>query len=109
MLDSGSCNERGPMTVHFAARFENETVELDDHEFDACTFLNCTLIYRGGALPKLGTNTFVGCQFALRDAALRTLGFFSELYATGGSEWVEMWFDLARRPELPEASEGAAH
>jgi len=95
------------MTLHFGERFDSQDVELDGQDFDACTFVNCTLVYRGGDPPRLPNNMFVSCQFELRDAALRTLAFFRELYVCGGADWVDMWFSLCQGPELPSSPEGA--
>jgi hypothetical protein len=89
------------MTLHFGKRFDKQTVELDGQDFEACTFVDCDLVYRGGDPPGLANNTFVTCRFRLDGAALRTIMFFREMYACGGGIWVDSWFALSRPQELP--------
>jgi len=89
------------MKLHFGERFDNQTIELDGQDFDACTFVDCDLVYRGGDPPGLANSTFSGCRFRLDGAALRTIAFFQEMNACGGGVWVDSWFALSRGQELP--------
>jgi hypothetical protein len=89
------------MLLHFGERFDKQVIELDGQDFDACTFVDCDLIYRGGDPLGLANNVFFGCQFRLDGAALRTIIFFRELYACGGKDWVDSWFALSREHDLP--------
>jgi len=98
------------MKTHLGSRFENTTVILDGQGFEACTFIDCTIVFRGGALLRFSGNQLVRCQWRLEDAALRTLGFFGAIYRTGAASVVEGWFDHIRNmPMLPESPEGPVH
>jgi hypothetical protein len=89
--------------VPTSQKFEDVQVELDGQTFERCVFVNCDLIYRGGAIPMISGCTFVSCEWLLRDAALRTLGYFGRLHEIGASDVVAGFFDIARSSTaLPE-------
>ncbi len=69
---------------------EKQRVVLDAQDYEECTFVDCTLIYRGGEPPTLSNNSFVRCAWDLDDAALRTLGFFAVLNMSGLRDIVEV-------------------
>ena len=75
-------------------RFENQRVELSGSRFHGCTFNNCELVYRGEPSPTFQDNEFINCRFVMRDAAIRTLYFLSNIYhaGKGGQEIVEQTF-----------------
>jgi hypothetical protein len=77
--------------------FRGVTLDLDGHEFIECTFDKCTVIYRGGPLPKMRKNKFVQTNFTFADAADRTLQYLRELYAQGNKELVEGFMAQLRR------------
>lgn len=68
------------MTLHLGQRFENETVQADDQDFNNCTFVNCSLVYNGGELPVFSDCKLIESVWVLQGPALRTIGFF------GGSQ-----------------------
>jgi hypothetical protein len=78
---------------------EGTTEVLDGNEYLSCDFRNCTLIYRGGLLPKINQCNFTGCNWKFEDAAERTLVFLTAIYhgGTGMTELVEKTFDNIRR------------
>jgi hypothetical protein len=98
------------MKTHLGSQFENTTVILDGQGFEACTFVECTIVFRGGALSRFSGNQFIRCQWRLEDAALRTLAFFGAIYRTGAASVIERWFtDIRGMSLLPESPEGPVH
>ncbi|WP_158705156.1 hypothetical protein [Salinibacter altiplanensis] len=59
---------------HHEKTFENETIVLDNKEFEECRFENCTLVYGGGHLQLVG-NEIINCDIEFDDAAARSLHF----------------------------------
>ena len=78
--------------------YSQEVVNLDDNEFVGCTFQGCTLIYRGGTLPKFTNNSMDQCTWNFSGAAEATLRFISGLYQAGegGRDVVERMFEQIR-------------
>jgi hypothetical protein len=60
--------------------FNSETVELDDRQFNLCSFINCVLIYRGGEPPAFNNCTFQRTRVQLEDAAANTGTYLAELH-----------------------------
>lgn len=56
---------------------------LDGNEFIGCVFTNVELIYRGGSIPVLDSNTISGCLWRFEDGALRTVDFLRALNRGG--------------------------
>lgn len=56
-------------------KFQNDSVLLDEHIFDGCTFDSCRLVFRGGYLVHLGDSKFNDCKVILDGSALRTTNF----------------------------------
>ena len=79
--------------IHTNASFECETVPLDDIDLKVCTFINCTLVYKGersleGTAYALKGDTFVELQGAAKRAGqfLRTIGAIkNEFEILGGA------------------------
>ncbi len=63
----------------------NLTVYLDGAQYTGTKFVNCVLVYSGGALPVLQQNEFVNCQWRLDGAANNTLDFMKLLISFGGT------------------------
>src|SRR6266481_5802800 len=78
--------------------FENATLVLDDNEFKACDFRNCTLIYRGGPY-LLQQCSWAKGTLQFEDAAHRTLEFLRFLYGLypDGPSSLESLFDTIRQ------------
>jgi hypothetical protein len=65
--------------------FQNSIEVIDGNEYEACEFRNCRIVYRGGPLPKLNNCHFIDPQFALEEAAGRTVMFLNAMYHA--SDW----------------------
>lgn len=86
-------------------KYDNEVVNLDSNEFINCTFDGCTLVYRGGPLPKFSGNSIDKCIWNFSDAAELTLRFIAGLYQAGdgGKDVVERMFDQIRNAQFKES------
>ena len=66
-------------------KHQNETftgeVELDDNEFENCTFSGASLIYRGGAPPSLNGCNFTNVRFNFQGSAANTVAFLKAMSA----------------------------
>jgi hypothetical protein len=67
-----------PMKNHQSI-FAYSIVVLDGNEYEECVFDNCTLVYKGGAHPKLIACTIKSCKWMFEDAALRTMHWLATL------------------------------
>jgi hypothetical protein len=76
--------------------YTDETINLDDNDFEGCTFVRCTLVYKGGVF-RLAGNSLDSPRFAFDGAAANTLRFMAELYKGGASDIVESTFDNIRQ------------
>ena len=63
--------------------FRNETIRLDGQVFENCTFDHCLLQYGGMGSVSLDDCTYVGCNWALVDAAASTVNFLALMYGAG--------------------------
>ncbi len=79
------------MAVYREQLIANDAVVLDGHEFVACEFRDCRMIYKGGEMPRLAQCHFVRCTWQLDEAAQRTVLFLRGVYhsGAGGRELVE--------------------
>jgi hypothetical protein len=88
--------------AHYKAEsFESRSIVLDGDEYEDCTFRNCTLIYRGGDLPKLLNNSLENCSWQFQDAAERSVSFLKGLYhglGPEGRDLIEATFRNIRTP-----------
>ena len=85
------------MATFTAKTFNNQTLQVDGHEYVGCTFNGCRLTYSGGAVPMFTDFKMEGCTFALEDAADRTIAFLTSLARTGSggvSMVKELFFGL---------------
>jgi len=72
--------------------FAKTSEVLDGNLFTDCKFDECTLVYRGGAIPQLNRCHFNNCQWRFEEAAERTLEFMRQIYhgmGPGGRELLE--------------------
>lgn len=90
--------ETGPPLTRVENRvFRLQVLTLDNQEFVACEFRDCSLIYAGGPCGLVG-NTFVHTNFQFAGAAVATIKFLELLYRNGGgfNELVEATFQAIR-------------
>jgi hypothetical protein len=69
--------------------FTKNTIELDGGEFIDSTFVDCKLVYHGGALPKIEQVKLEDSRFALRGSAANTVAFLKLLWSLGEKDAVE--------------------
>ena len=69
--------------------FTKNTIESDGGEFIDSTFVECKLVYHGGALPKIEQSTLDNSIFALRGATANTIEFIKLLWTLGERDAVE--------------------
>ncbi len=80
-------------------KFSGETIDLDYHEFEGCTFTKCKIVFHGYGKIGLRSCTFTDIQWEVADAAGNALNFLMVLYAGGGEvgmKLVEATFDNIR-------------
>lgn len=81
--------------------YESETVLLDGHSFENCTFKNCTLEFRGTDAVSLVGNNIQNCQWSLSGPAALTISFLKGLYQGAGptgQSLVDSMFKEIREP-----------
>lgn len=54
------------------------------------------MVFSGGKLPILISNTFTDCSWEFDGPAARALAFLSALYASGGGDVVENLFSMIK-------------
>lgn len=59
------------------------SIELDGNDFIRCSFVHATLIYRGGALPRLTDCSFDPAQIEFQDAAANTIRLLGAMAQPG--------------------------
>jgi hypothetical protein len=82
-------------------RFADAQEVVDGNQYFDCTFDNCKIIYRGGAVPSIGNCAFNGCTWHFEEAAVRTLVFLRLIYngmGEGGHTLVESAINQIREP-----------
>ena len=65
---------------HRGSKFAYSIIVLDGEEYEQCIFDNCTLIYKGGALPQVTECTITSCKWTFEEAAQRTMQWLAILY-----------------------------
>lgn len=55
--------------------FTDDTIELDSHSFEGCTFLRCHMIYRGKGSVGLENCTFTDVRWEFKEGAGNALAF----------------------------------
>ena len=53
--------------------FKNGRIDVDGEQFNACKFISCVVVYRGGQLPSFDHCTFEDSKIEFANAADRTL------------------------------------
>ena len=64
--------------------FENDSVLIDKHTFDNCTFKSCQLVYRGLSQIDFNNTKAFDCKVTLAGSALRTIDFLKLLNNDNG-------------------------
>ncbi len=85
--------------VHTKKSFSNETIHLDNNQFDHCEFDNCEIVYSGTGKFSLSNNSFNGCRWTFEGPAANAIEFMSAMYAMGGGakDLIEKTFENIRR------------
>ena len=65
-------------------KVEEELVILDGGIFHHRDFLGCNIVYRGGTIPLMAENSFLGCAFTFEDGAGRTVDLLRALAGNDG-------------------------
>ncbi len=77
--------------------FENETVALDEHDYEDCVFTNCEYTYSGGTEISLVRCKLKGGRFCFKDDCARAIQILSHWYKRPElREMVEMTFENIR-------------
>ncbi len=97
--------------AHFVERrWADETVRVDGHQYDNCTFDRCVLQFRGVAPTGFRDCQLNGCRWSFVGNAATTLNFLSDLYQ-GFGDWgrnvVDATFENVRRDAYRQAQAGA--
>ena len=64
--------------------FTDDEVVLDFHDFDGCTFTNCTLVFHGYGPVGLDSCTFKDCSWKFDGPAAATVSFMTAIHKQGG-------------------------
>lgn len=64
--------------------FGNTAVPLDGITYDACSFVECRLVYSGTGQVGLTNCSFRGCSFGFEGAAANTVAFLNALASDPG-------------------------
>jgi hypothetical protein len=89
---------------------QDETVQLDGHEFIRCKFVRCVLVYSGGRPPKItGCSFDAATRFQFSGAAGDTIGFMIGMYHGGFKALIEKTFDSIRNNTHVTGGGGAIH
>ena len=73
---------------------------LDGTEYHNCEFSRSTVVYGGGALPKMTKCTFENCQWKLSGAADRTVQFLTAMHRDAAFRpHVEVTLESIRKPK----------
>ena len=78
--------------------FSNQVVHIDGNQYFGCTFTNCQMVYSGGELPVMDSNTFDGGNWGLDGSAVRTITYLRNLYFGGMRPLVENLFKQITTP-----------
>lgn len=85
--------------------FRNDILVLDGNEYEGCEFKDCTLIYRGGLLPRLAPCLFFGYSLRFEGAAENTILLLAALYQDGFQADIEQTFTNIRTNRFGTRSE----
>lgn len=76
-------------TIFNGEVYDGKTIVLDGKQFEACRFITCVLVYRGGQIPAISNCNFNECSWEFEEAAGETLVFLAGLMQGGFSNLVE--------------------
>lgn len=89
---------------------DNETVDIDDHEFVECRFNGTTLVYRG-----TGPVTITGCSFdaptlVFSEGAGLAVDFIAAWASIKGNEgWLDILFEQIRSMAEQRRAQASTH
>ena len=81
--------------------FSNQRIELDDTQFNNCTFDGCVLIYSGTGGTSLSGCTIHNTGFGFEGSAAKTLELLSAMYRGGFQELVDATIEGIRTGKPP--------
>ncbi len=82
---------------HMGLKFVDREIELDDNDFDKCSFKDCNLIYRGGPVPSVTNCSFDDdCRLTFDGCAANAVRFLASLHQSGFGAVVERTFNSIR-------------
>jgi hypothetical protein len=80
--------------------FTDETVAVDDNQYENCRFTASRIVYAGGGVPVFANCVFDSCQWVFDGPAENTIQYFATLYTglgPGGQQLIEGVFDSIRQ------------
>jgi hypothetical protein len=86
---------------HRGNSFSHSILVVDGEEFEQCIFDNCTLIYKGGAIPKVNECTITSCKWIFGEAAQRTIQWLAILYKFDKTLGENVVSSIRGAPEVP--------
>lgn len=81
--------------------FRQTTEVIDGNTYERCTFLDCTIVYRGGPIPIFTGCNLNRCTWLFEDAAKRTIALLKGIncgMGVGGRQLVEQTIQEIRTP-----------
>lgn len=84
--------------------FRNMRIALDGQHFVQCTFERCSMVYFGGAPPRIEGGTIENCSWELAGAAKQTLQFLVMMRELGAPEIAEQVINQIRHGSMDAAS-----
>jgi hypothetical protein len=81
--------------------FHGDFIPLDFHEYDACTFVDCVLVYHGYTPPVLDRCTVRECRVEYRGPAGNALGWLAAQKRSGDPVGMSIADGLLRGAGLP--------
>jgi hypothetical protein len=80
--------------------FRDETIEIDEDEYQQCRFVNCRIVFSGKGPARFSDCKFDECQWVFDGAAEETIQYLAALYTgvgEGGRMLVEAIFNSIRQ------------
>lgn len=92
------------MTAYENERFEKQDISVDGNTYVECVFVQCSLIYAGGDLPRFERCTFQASGIQLEGAAAETMQTLKNMNQGGLWSSVAGVIDRVRKGTLMRAS-----
>lgn len=86
--------------------FNDTSVVIDGNDYIQCTFTGCTLLYRGGIIPKFAGCRLDRCRWVFEDSAIRTIGLLRGMYSGLGAGGRQIVDDFIREIRTPFPKQG---